>query len=133
MARTIKVNTFEHAGREMINIIGRKNNSLFLNMWKALVNETPVDTGTARYSWILTPGRPSSRKPQYPDPYQPNYYGMPPEPEVYKYTYRWINWYIVNNQDYIVSLNEGNSKKAPAGYIDSIVRKYVIIANSGGF
>lgn len=32
--------------------------------------------------------------------------------------------YIINNTSYIDKLNEGYSKKAPAGYIDSIVKAY---------
>lgn len=32
--------------------------------------------------------------------------------------------YIVNNVDYIDNLNQGSSKKAPAGYIDAIVNAY---------
>lgn len=119
---TIKrVTSFERAGGELINIVSRKNNAFFLALWHDLVNSTPVLTGTARYSWILTAGNPSPRKPIK------QIWPIPPEPDVWRYTWRWMNWYIVNNQEYVHGLNTGANptKKANPGWIESAIRRTI--------
>lgn len=127
--RIKRVHSFEQAGRQLINIVSRKNANFFYALWNDLVDSTPVLTGTARYSWIFTAGNPSPRKPEY------KYYDRPPTPDIWKYTYRWINWYIVNNQDYVPGLNNGSNptKKAPIGWIDSAVSRTIARQNRGEF
>ena len=125
----IKVSTFAEAHRQLVHIVGRKNNRFFLDLWNNVVDATPVLTGTARYSWILTAGRPSTIKPPVKQ------YSRPSEPAVEKYTYRWINWYITNNQVYVPLLNNGSipTNKAAPGWIDAAVKKSVNKFNAGSF
>ena len=99
-----------------------------LSLWEELVDKTPVDSGTARYSWTFSARVPSTRKPKKKS------YPRPDPPDVFGYSDYWINaWYISNNQPYIGKLNEGYSQQAPSGWIDSSIRKIVVRANSGAY
>lgn len=124
-----RVTSFEQAGGHIINIVTRRNNKFFLALWNDLVDSTPVLTGTARYSWIFTAGNKSPRKPVRKQ------YDRPLTPDVWKYSMRWMNWYIVNNQDYVSGLNSGANptKKAAPGWIDAAIRRTVDRHNSGEF
>ena len=127
MAR-YKVKNHVELEKTIINLVMRSNSKLFENLWKDLVNQTPVDTGTARYSWIFTAGRPSVKRPIKQQ------YSYPSLPDFWKYTWRWQNWYITNNQPYLSKLNNGHSKQnTKIGWIQSTTRKHIIIANSGGY
>ncbi len=132
MAR-YKAKTFTEAGTIINEIIGKKNYEFLYNAWNDLVKLNPVDTGTSRYSWYISRGAPSTYKPQYVN--VKNYYPMPTPPAQMRgaLSPKLDNWYIGNNQDYISTLNEGNSANPYNGWIDSTINKWVTLANSGAF
>ncbi len=122
------VKSAKAAGTLVANLVIRKNTKFFTAVWTELVDQTPVKTGTARYSWIFTAVKPSSIKPVKRD------YPRPALPDFWTYTYRWKNWYITNNQDYIQKLNNGHStQNTNIGWIDSTVRRNVLKFNKGEF
>ena len=93
------------------------------NLWDEIVLNTPVRTGLARFSWRMAPSTKGTYKPTllegegelydsetgqfagfsrvFPDPARPNL-------EKYKRIYK--KFVLYNNQDYIVKLNEDETK-----------------------
>ena len=134
MAR-FKVRSFSEAGKTLTKIVGRKNRLYLSYTWLNLVQKTPVLTYTASNSWIVSGGFPSTRVPVYK-----NYGNRPGLPAylssdvAFNFTFgKYSNWYIVNNQKYMVYLERGNSVQAPAGWIAFTINQMTRIANSGGF
>ena len=127
---TIKVKNFDEAGKQIINIVARKNTKFFLSLWDDVIDSTPVLTGTAQNSWIFTTVRPSRILPP-----RKIYPGKPERPALWLYTYRWMNWYMTNNQPYVVGLNNGSNptKKASPGWIDAAIKRATDKYNAGGF
>lgn len=123
---SISVKTSEGLGSALVHLVMRRNNALAEKLWIDLVDETPVKTGTARWSWIYSPSKPATRKPPIQE------YPYPPKPDFWKYTMRWQQWYITNNQDYIEALNNGSSQQnTNIGWIQSVTARAVSAANSG--
>lgn len=69
---------------------------------------TPVDTGRARASWIMSEGEPSTAVPP------PGQYASPGAPISLSGKQA---VFIVSNLDYIQPLEEGHSQKAPQGFV----------------
>ncbi len=127
---SIKVKNFSEAGKQIVNIVARKNTKCFMYLWDDLIDSTPVLTGTAQNSWIFTTVRPSRIRPP-----RKQYTGKPARPDLWLYTYRWMNWYITNNQPYVSGLNDGTNptKKASPGWIDAATKRAVDKYNAGAF
>ena len=110
-------------------IVERKNKIFLRSLWSDLVDGTPVATGAARSNWFVTPGRPSTNL----NPRDGTRYSRPKEPDLDKYKRKFGKWYIVNNSRYIVDLNNGSSRRAPAGWIDASIQRNVIKYASESF
>jgi len=109
---------FGEMGKNAIRVIGKADRLFLYDLWDNVAMKTPVYTGTLRYSWRMTPGKASTytatpakvriskgqvfRK--YPDPARPN---------LEKYTNRWNQFFLVNNQPYAQVVNDDENK---AGY-----------------
>ena len=66
-----------------------------INAFAALKLATPVDTGQARQSWVLTT------------------------------TYKPDGVKMSNKTDYIERLNEGSSKQAPSNFIEQVIKQHL--------
>jgi len=111
---------FGEMGKDIIRVIGKANKLFLYDLWDYVAMETPVYTGTLRYSWRMTPGKTSSYKATpakvrvskgqvyraYPDPKRPN---------LEKYTDRWNQFFLTNNQGYTQVVND-DERKAGYGY-----------------
>ena len=94
-----------------------------------LILETPVDTGRARAGWFPMV---TNSPPTYVPP-EEQYKGKknvppPPIPGLRKIKLG-EKIYVSNNVPYIIYLDQGHSKQAPAGYVDRtvsrVIREYV--------
>jgi len=101
---------FDKEVTEFVNIINRSEALKTLNDLKEV---TPVDTGRARSSWLLTatPG-------QFANALIDNSAILPP-PSKRKVD----KLYITNGVDYIEDLNSGSSQQAGARFIETTVLK----------
>ena len=92
---------------------GTVQKSIAVDLFKRIVRNTPVDTGRARGSWTMAVNQadrtvlpPAPKGTVYPAPKTP---GL----TVKSGDTIWIS----NNLPYITSLEDGHSKKAPAGMV----------------
>lgn len=106
----------------VIEATGSANKKFLYNLWFEIVPFTPVKTGLAMFSWRMTPGQKSNYKPSgssnltfdsgvgrgvvketriYPEPEVPNL-------DKYKRMYK--HFYLFNNQNYVASLNDDETK-----------------------
>ena len=93
---------------------------LALGIWSRLIFLTPVDTGWARFHWILTWERRDSRRPgQPPEDAQPESYA-PPRPNT-DIPPLFPRAYIQNRVPYIERLNDGWSRQRPANFVENAV------------
>ena len=105
--------TLESNDKEFIKTINQLNALQAFETLNALKAATPVDTGRARNSWILTDkenrfidGRLSVAN--------TNLVGAASDSSI-------TPLYITNGTPYIESLNEGSSKQAPARFVEQTV------------
>lgn len=110
---------------------------ILIEEFQALVAITPVDTGRARASWIMTGDRSNVEKkvPEYkrttpkPPNADPEKHILPEYANLIRETIDKSSLglsgadiiYVVNNMEYILALNAGWSKKQPSGFIDSFL------------
>ena len=81
------------------------------NLWDEVVLGNPVVTGLSKFSWRMTPDRKSWFKPELP-PYSgfERVFPDPERPNLDKYKRIHKTFVLFNNQEYVVNLNEDNSK-----------------------
>ena len=80
---------------------------------RQLTISTPVDTGRARWGWFVTVGSPSTEIP--PE----GHYSIPDVTSRANVSVSSdVTAYIANNVPYIVKLNNGSSKQAPARFAE---------------
>lgn len=94
-----------------------------MQVYQNLIYTTPVDTGRARANWIPSIGIPSSQT-----------RGVVGVSELIlsaKATFDgrqlkdFPTLYIANNLDYVVYLNQGSSKQAPANFVEAAVSSVI--------
>lgn len=114
------IDNFGEIGNDIIRVMGKANKAFLYDLWDFVAGRTPIYTGTLKYSWRMTPGRPSTYKAtqakvrikngkvfrKYPDPERPN---------LEKYTDRWNQFFLTNNQTYTQVVNDDETK-ATYGY-----------------
>ena len=99
--------------------------SAALEINKRLILATPVDTGRAQSNWMPSLGSPASgqREPMQPAEAmtiaQSTFSAAPPFPVL------WLS----NNLPYIRRLNQGHSKQAPAGFVETVIDGVVSAIN----
>lgn len=98
---------------------------------KQLILSTPVDTGRARSNWQVGIGTPIRKE---LEPYFPGHHlGLAEtdnaqaaiqagEKVINKYKIKNSSLIISNNVDYLKYLNEGSSRQAPAGFVQTSVQ-----------
>ena len=104
-----------------INKFNKRNNDEILRFFKLIAFDlfskltvrTPVDTGRARASWVLSVNR---LPPDEPAPEQQGRYVIQ-EPDLTEVTLKTII-FITNTTDYIEFLDQGTSDQAPRGIVD---------------
>ena len=122
--------------RAIVRDLGRFTERLVvkitLDVTANLVEATPVDTGWAQANWVPSVGKRSRRPAE-------SFSGRTPSAAVqaaaakqsvgraqaigYKLERRRV--FVSNNVDYILRLNDGYSRKAPAGFVQKAIRKAV--------
>lgn len=96
-----------------------------------LTENTPVDTGWARANWVPAIGSPVTKDLSGVRPTEQNASSAAAEQQsalghvLTGYRLARGKVFISNNVPYIVRLNEGSSKKAPAGFVQAAIRKAV--------
>ena len=98
-----------------------ETHNLALAIDRDVVMETPVDSGAARGSWLVSVGSPDDTDVKNKSPSGAIEQGQRAigSAKVYQLIY------IQNTKPYIHRLNEGWSKQAPSKYIDSIIIRNV--------
>lgn len=102
-----------------------------------LIEATPVDTGWARANWIPSFGRPSQLEGEFLDPDRGDVQQRASKQQeatarvATNYKLEKGNLYATNNVPYIQRLNNGHSRKAPAGFVQQAIAKALL--QQGGF
>lgn len=95
-----------------------------------LIETTPVDTGWARANWLPGIGGAPTNEAPRPDNGQGIVSAGGRQSAAVasfatSYNLRQGEVFIVNNVPYILQLNEGSSRQAPAGFVQAAIRKAV--------
>ena len=105
--------SFDTANKEVTELVNTINRAEAFATLADLKTATPVDTGRARASWVLT--------------YAPNKFKdtVSYEPEILRPVSKTKidTVYITNGVDYIEDLNAGSSSQASARFIERVVLK----------
>lgn len=120
-------------GEQVEKGVNRIVRTVALVVDREVVLGTPVDTGRARSNWIASLG---SGVTDVRDPYSPgNKLGIGESSnaegalsqagEVISRRQPGTDVYISNNVDYIGLLNDGSSAQAPAGFVQSAIKRGV--------
>lgn len=101
-----RVNSFNELGKEIEKEVQQEIKKFALSVWDEVVPKTPVWSGTLRYSWRLIPyiggGQGNAGDTYKPDIIrEEGHYGMPDRPDLEKYSNRWTNYILFNNQPYL--------------------------------
>ncbi|MES0340680.1 MAG: hypothetical protein ABUK08_00030 [Candidatus Humimicrobiaceae bacterium] len=101
---------------------------LVLDIHERLATDTPVDTGWAASNWIpslVIPVTETAGSPEHISTHE-NVAGIA---EILRWKFIQGPAFIANNVPYINLLNDGSSKKAPAGFIEADINSAVAKAN----
>lgn len=101
---------------KMVVATSKANDAIALDLWKELVDTTPVKTGRTRFNWQIAPT--SSR---YLINHPPGEYSYPRTPVVERTTTNVIG----NKTPYLIYLNAGSSRQAPALFIEKAIDKVI--------
>lgn len=108
----------------------RLQRAVALAVDQAVVTATPVDEGTARANWQVSIGGPASGVVET--------LGTSPQPAISRNSIAiqkstpGKDIHLTNNLPYIVPLNEGHSKQAPAGFVETAVAAGKAAVRSSG-
>jgi len=83
-----------------------------------IIRDTPRDTGRAAAGWSLTAGQPSDDVP--PEGQDSYTVDSPQDPG----SAGNLTWHLVNNVEYIESLEDGHSDQAPQGMLARNLQRY---------
>ncbi len=113
--------------RSLEQLAGRVVTRLTLDVTANLVETTPVDTGWARANWVPAIGAPvikdltgAGRNVAAASAEQ-----AAGQAGVLSYKLNRGKVFVSNNAPYITRLNDGHSRKAPAGFVQRAIRKAV--------
>ena len=123
------------SSKQVLDIVLELNEStelearkLVLDIHERLATDTPVDTGWAASNWIpslVIPVEETVGSPEHISTHE-NTAGIA---EILRWKFIQGAAFIANNVPYINQLNEGSSKQAPKGFIDSDIKSAVEKAN----
>ena len=106
-----------------------------LDVTANLVEATPVDTGWARANWVPSVGQRSRRPAQSFPGRTPSAFVQTAaakqsvgQAQAVGYKLERGRVFVSNNVDYILRLNDGYSRQAPAGFVQRAIRKAVTMA-----
>ncbi len=118
--------------RSLTRLAERAIVKITLDVTANLVETTPVDTGWARANWVPAIGR----------PFEVDLRDVPPTSQnaasarstqqsamtsMVGYKLRRGRVFVSNNVPYVPRLNDGSSKKEPAGFVQRAIRKAVTL------
>ncbi len=104
---------------------------LTLDVTANLIETTPVDTGWARANWLPSIGQPTIKDlPRTKPGDSQAVAGAVAEQNgatarLLAYTLKEGRVFVTNNVPYILSLNDGTSKKAPPGFVQQAIARAV--------
>lgn len=116
--------------KRIINLLEKTSEKaarkLVIDIHRELVKETPVDTGWAMNNWFPSIGNPITETAGDPENVGTASAKMAAGLIA---VLRWkfdqgVAW-VCNNVKYIEKLNAGHSRKAPAGFVESVIQKEV--------
>ncbi len=106
-----------------------------LDVTANLIETTPVDTGWARANWVPAIGSVNTTAPSFtstkPSTSEVQTSNVAQQSAtvniVTSYTLPQGKVFISNNVPYIIKLNNGSSKQAPAGFVQRAIKKAILI------
>lgn len=113
---------------EITDHVSAEGRKLMINIDRRVVIETPVDTASAKRSWLAGVNQSPTALFNLPDGSDVSLaqaQAIEQGAATISGAKGFDTIYLVNNQPYIVPLNEGWSEQAPARYIDSIIAQEV--------
>lgn len=115
--------------RELESRLTKVVRKVAADMSAHVIAATPVDTGRARGNWFPSIGSPSTRADW--NRFSPDPASQASEAAAVADTLRLgQTFWLSNNLDYIEVLNEGYSRQAPAGFVQSLVSEAEQIGNA---
>ncbi len=117
--------------RGLNELTARVVTKITLDVTANLIEATPVDTGWARANWVPSVGLPALKDlpPRRPDDGQAVTQAAATQQgaiaALIGYTLKRGRVFVTNNVPYILSLNDGTSKKAGPGFVQRAVAKAV--------
>ena len=119
MRFTIQISGIPTAVKQTENFLHRTARSFVGELWDELVDVTPVASGRAAASWMISSS-------PHVETLPPGEYGRPATPSI---PLKFRDLYVVNPLDYIVYLNQGSSEQAPALFVESTLTALVFLEN----
>lgn len=107
----------QHLEETVSNVVRKTASTIHAN----IVVGTPIKTGKARSNWVLSLGAPTSIVIPTHGITESISETLAEAEVVIRRHKTGDSIYITNSVDYIVSLNEGSSKQAPAGFVEGAV------------
>ena len=113
--------------RSLERLTGRVVTKITLDVTANLIEETPVDTGWARANWVPAIGAPVIKDLTGAERNVAAANGEQAAGQAKVLGYRLDRGrvFISNNVPYIMRLNDGHSRQAPAGFVQRSIRKAV--------
>lgn len=108
-----KVDKFKRSADILMHLVDIKQKNFVLDLWYALVDASPVQSGKMRSSWFATPYKAVSK--EIPD----GTYGYPAEPAIYGYKKFPTKWFVVNTAPYTAKVNYATAKQVPTLFIEN--------------
>jgi hypothetical protein len=115
MAKGKNARTMATAAKGLVRAAAAAVLGLALEIHGNLVEDTPVDTGHARNNWVPSQGVPVAYEADAAVDPLLTFATAPPDAPLY----------ITNNVPYIVSLDEGHSPQAPAGFVKAAIERAI--------
>lgn len=105
--------------------VGKQSRKLMIRIDRRLVLETPRDTSSARISWIASVGSASNEVKNVGGPSGAESLSISQGVAAINKAKDFDTIYVVNNQPYIVRLDQGWSEQQPDPFIDAIIAEEV--------
>ena len=113
--------------------IGTAKRAIVFNIFKQVIQKTPVATGRAKGNWFITENAPSTQVSQTTDMTNKGGIGPEAQKQLNNITLNLGLDFLTNNLPYIGRLEFGSSSQAPSGMVRTTLRQFTSIAKKEGW
>jgi len=113
--------------------IGTAKRAIVFNVFKQVIQKTPVKTGRAKGNWFVSAGTPSTQVTNKEDKTTKGGVGPRAQKELEGISINLGLDFLTNNLPYIEGLEFGRSDQAPSGMVRTTLRQFASIAKKEGW